>query len=321
MMVNNFTVAYMLMTALSLALCIPAAYVGSGVAGRWRADGMTSEEYAGLEKRIYLVIALICLGFSIRLFIIPLWFVTLQSLVPSVPGAMCMAGLHQSGAPFSYWATALKLLIPLAYLYWLVLNAVDRRIEAQPFMRKKLLLVMPLAFLMVAETFLDANFLYSIKPKVVSCCTSMFDIPRAGALKLIRKEAVTWTVLFYGSIGFAIASYAVRRVFVRTAKAVSAVSSALALVFLILMLHTKVSPVILEAPYHQCIFCLWQGSSDIAVASGSIIAGLWLTLVCALIPDLKIYPAARAYLERIKPAALLLYSSGVIWITARYAAR
>ncbi|MFA5117441.1 MAG: hypothetical protein WC695_01155 [Candidatus Omnitrophota bacterium] len=321
MILNNFVVSYFVMIVFSLGICLPAAFVALQVAGVWKRERNTSEGQHRLEKRVYLVIVLICLGFSMRLFMIPLWFLTLQSLIPSIPGAMCMAGLHQLDAPVSYAATILKFFIPLAYIYWLVLNAVDRRIETQPFMVRKLYLVMPLAILMIIESFLDAHFLSSIKPKIVSCCTLMFDLPRSAALKIIRKEAVLWMFSFYAFIGASFAAYRARSLFNKTARIVSAVSSLLALIFLVLMLHTKLSPLMLEAPFHQCVFCLFQEFPDIAIAAASVIIGLWLTFIGAIIPDATQYRLSFKFEEKLKFISVIMFCAGTAWLSVRFAVK
>lgn len=317
MILNNFVVSYWVMTTISLGLCIPAAWVGWFVAGRWK-SGIECEQQSQLEKSVYLVITLICLAFSMRLFMIPLWFLTLQSLIPSVPGAMCMAGIHSLDVPISYLATILKFFIPLAYLYWLILNSADRRIESQPFLTQKLRLVLPLAVLMAAESFLDAHFLHWVRPKIVSCCTFMFDVPRAAAMKVIRRSSVLWMFSFYIFLGMALFLSWLRSERGRMIRILSALSSALALIFLVLTLHTKVSPLMLEAPFHQCIFCLWQGIPDIAIASALLIMGLWLNFVFAAIPDLRQHSRAILSAGKLKLLATLLCSVGAVWLTIRF---
>jgi hypothetical protein len=319
MILNNFVVSYLVMSIISLAVCVPASLVAWVTARGWK-SGMTCEEQAQLEKKVYLVITLLCLGFFIRLFMIPLWFLTIQSLIPSIPGAMCMAGIHLLDTPVSYIATILKFFIPLAYIYWLILDGADRRIECQPFMRMKLMIVIPLALLMASESALDIHFLLKVKPVIVSCCTSLFDTPHAGMLKLIRGEGAAWISLFFTFFALTLISSLISRfVAHRVVKGLSALSSLLALVFLVLALHTKVSPLMLEAPYHQCVFCLWQGIPDCALASASAILGLWLTFVVAALPDLKNYPAAMTFAGKLQSLALILFSAGTLVIVIRYA--
>lgn len=319
MILNSYVVSYFLITLLSLAVLLPASAVALAAAAGWsRARGT---EHQGLvENRVYLVISLLWLGFLVRLAMIPLWFLTLQSLVPSVPGAMCMAGLHLLDLPASYLGTILKLLVPLAYLYWLVLDGADRRSPAQPFMRAKLLLLLPLALLALAESGLDVHFLGQVKPQVVKCCTSVFDVPRAGVLKWVRQSADLFLPLFLGGLGTSLASSLVlRRTTGGPARAAAALSAGFTLVCLVLTLHTRVAPRMLEAPFHQCAFCLWQEFPDLAVASALALTGLWLTVVRALLPRLEEHPAAEGFANRLSDLGLVLYALGTLEILARFA--
>jgi hypothetical protein len=231
---------------------------------------------------------------------------------------MCITGIHLLDAPISVLATILKFFIPLGLIYWLTLNAVDRRIESQPFIKRKLMLVAALAVIMLTESFLDMHFLFSIRPRIVSCCTSVFDVPKNGALKAIRQSGMIWMGAFYSFFAVTMSAYFMRHKFNKVTKAISALSSLSALVLLVFMLQTRVSPVMLEAPYHQCAFCLWQGFPDIAISSGAVILGLWLAFVCAIMPDLQRHHDASAYAEKMAVWAVLLYSIGTIWITIRY---
>lgn len=316
MIINNFVVSYIVMMIISLGICVPAAFVAWFAARTWKACMPCEKQYV-LEKKVYLVITLLCLGLSARIFMIPMWFFTLQSLIPLVPGAMCMTGVHLLDTPVSAFATILKFFIPLAIIYWLTLNAADRRIETQPFVKRKLMLVALLAILMLAESFLDMHFLGSIRPRIVSCCTSVFDIPRLVAIKLIRQSGMIWVASFCLSLAIALVSSILRTAAKTAVRAISAFSSLAALVSFVFVLHTKVSPLMLDAPYHQCVFCLWQEFPDIAAASVLLIAGLWISFVCSILPDLKKYREAAVFAEKLKWVSIACCSLGTAWIAAR----
>jgi hypothetical protein len=61
---------------------------------RWKKSGM--EEKYELEKGFYLVLAAACIVLAIRLLSIPLFFLTMQSFVPAVPGAVCLWGVSNA---------------------------------------------------------------------------------------------------------------------------------------------------------------------------------------------------------------------------------
>jgi len=320
MIVNEFVVSYLVLLGLSAGICLPAAGAGWAAARRGR-GGPDPAQRERREKNTYLVITLLGLGFAIRLVMIPLWFLTLHSLIPAVPGAMCLAGVHLLDSPFSFAATTLKFIIPLAYLFWLTLNAVDRRIETEPFLRAKLLWVAPLALLLAGESFFDLHFLLRINPRIVSCCTSLFDLPRGGALEAVRSAGTLWTAGFYAClVGALLASVRRLRPGGGKGRLPTALLSLLALLFLILALQTVFSPLLLHAPYHQCVFCLWGNRLDIALASAAAIAGLWLSFVGAALPDLRPYPEAERWARKLSRFALLCAIAGPAWLSVRYLA-
>ena len=102
---------------------------------------------------------------------------TLNSMIISIPGAMCLTSVHQINPLMSYSASALKFIFPALYGYWLLLNSIDRKIESQPFIKQKLLLLAPFGILILSESILDISFLLSAPPRQISCCTSLLDVP------------------------------------------------------------------------------------------------------------------------------------------------
>jgi hypothetical protein len=250
----------------------------------------------------------VALGLSLRLALVPLWFLMLWSLIPYVPGAMCLAGMHMLAPPWSFIASALKIVVPLLYGYWLVLNALDRRIESQPLMRRKLFLQMPIGLVVAIETILDFRVIAAVEPRSVSCCTSLFDMPTTTVTRAISSSTPIWTWLFVAlSIVVIAMALMLRRrqpMFLRAALATAALATP---PLFILALHTRLSPLLLRAPFHHCVFCVMQMSVDVPVASGLIIAGCWLAFVGGVLPsgvEERIYRAFLAKLLRLSVAAL-----------------
>jgi len=317
--VNFLTVIYALVAVLALAVVVPAAVVGSRVARAWRAHSGLEERHE-LEKRVYLVITLMAVGLSLRLALVPLWFLTLSSLVSHVPGAMCVAGVHLLDSPWSWVATALKIAVPLAYGYWLVLNALDRGIARQPLMRLKLLLLAPLAVLVLVESILDLHFLASVEPRSVSCCMSLFDMPGPGLVKAISAGNPLWAWVFAGS-GVAALGHAylvahrpsvARRILLTVAASATVVTFPVAL-------HASLSPTLLHAPFHHCVFCVMQASLDVQVSIALVICGAWTALVAGILPSRVQKRAYRTTLMRLLAAAVAMLGGGMLILAVRTA--
>jgi hypothetical protein len=315
--VNFLTVTYILIAVLALAVAVPAAVVGSLVARGWKTeDG--AEERDELEKRVYLVITLMTVGLSLRLALVPLWFLTLSSLITHVPGAMCLAGVHMLDSPWSFLASSLKIVVPLVYGFWLVLNTLDRRIARQPLMRLKLLLLAPTAVLLLVESGLDFHVLASVEPRSVSCCTSLFDMPKSDLARVVSSSTSLWVWIFagLGTAALGLATTVTRRpsMLWRALLVTSALGTT---VTLPLALHSKLSPLLLHAPFHHCIFCVIQLSADVPVACGLIICGAWLTFVGGILPSSVQQRAYRTMLAGLLRWATVMLGTGMLLLAAR----
>lgn len=296
---NSFTTTYLLLSFLSLFVGLFAVIIGWHTGRKWSPLSSAEEQYE-LEKKVYLIITLITLGLYIRLALVPLWFLTLQSLIPSIPGAMCLTGVHMANTPFSFIASTFKFIIPLFYGYWLILNAIDRRIETQPFMKTKLSTLVPIGILMLAESSLDLKFLLPLQPRRVTCCTSVFDMPGEGVPEIITTSTWLWAVVFYILIAILIGTLILihkKPKYKNISRNFTGIAP-VALVVFILALHTKISPLFLHAPFHHCVFCLWQNTWDVALITILIIVGLWLALIYPWIIRLAKYQGAEEIVKR-----------------------
>jgi hypothetical protein len=317
--INVLTVVYCLISVLTVALSIPAAVVGSIVGRRWRPEAALEERHE-LEKWVYLVITLVAVGLSLRLVLVPLWFLALGSLIGHVPGAMCLAGIHLLDAPWSFVASALKVFVPLVYAYWLVLNALDRRIETQPLMRRKLVLQAPIALLVLIESILDFRVLGAVEPRSVSCCTSLFDMPTTTVGRALSSSTSVWVWMFLGlGVATVLSAIRLRRSPDLLARIAIVVAGAASLVSFILALHTRLSPILLHAPFHHCIFCVLALSIDVQLATALVLCGAWLAIVAGLVPRIDHQEYARM-VGRLVRWSIVLLAGGVMMIAIRTAA-
>ena len=292
MILNSYIITYLVCSALSLFLGLAAAINGFRIWKKWDIGSEADEQYR-LEKQVYLIITVLSLGFFLRLLMVPLWFWTLHSMIISIPGAMCLVGVHNINAPISYIASSLKLVLPALYGYWLILNMLDRQIATQPFIKQKLMFLTPLGVIILAETILDITFFFSTPPRQVSCCTSLFDIPREDILSIVTESTWIWVVIFYilalmilGEIVYFL--IAQKRSILpgrgrwfgkKSVMFFETIGIVVALVVFIFALHTRISPLFLGLPFHHCVFCLGQEVWDALVSFSMIFIGLVLLLI------------------------------------------
>ena len=324
MILNNYIITYLVCSFFSLLIGLVAAVNGFHVWRRWDITSQAEEQYR-LEKRVYLIITVLSLGFILRLLMVPLWFWTLHSMIISIPGAMCLVGVHNVNVPLSYIASGLKLAMLPLYGYWLLLNYLDRKVVTQPFMKQKMTFLIPLGILILCETILDASFLLSVPPHQVSCCTSLFDAPVESAPQVITASTWLWVAIFYvlvfsimGEIIFFLIAQRRRpsskkgRWF---GKKSLLISETLIIIFLfvvfILALHTKVSPLFLGLPFHHCIFCLCQEVWDALLSVSMIFTGLILLMIYFWVVSLAGYGGVNETLSG-KMVKLLRWSGTLL---------
>jgi len=324
MITNTYTVSYAVLSGCSLAMGASAGAVGVRAGWKWgRAE--TPERQHQLERLSYLAVTLVTMALLVRLYLVPYWFWTLQSLVPAIPGAMCLAGVHLANSPASFISSIMKLFVPFIYGFWLMLSHIDRRIEAQPFARAKLLLLAPLGLSMVAEAAVDIAYLAPLKPRPVSCCTSLFDLPVEGVPDVIMSTNSVWVIAFVAlSVAIAILLIAGRRGggTARVPAILTIIASLSALVVFFLALHTRLSPLLLNAPYHHCVFCLWQAVPVSVLLTALVMVGLWLAFSQSVVrlmsrrgggAALPMLDGAALWGALILTAGLLVFLASLFW--------
>jgi hypothetical protein len=119
-----------------------------------------------------------------RLLAIPLFWLTVVSLIPSVPGAMCEFGVFQAGSPFSWANFALKFITMFAFGGWLFFDFMNRKMKGSPFMgslSRWFVLLVPLLFV---DAILDLSFFGLLKPLVVPCCMVVYSGTATGLFNI-----------------------------------------------------------------------------------------------------------------------------------------
>jgi hypothetical protein len=132
------------------------------------------EQRYDLEKGLYLVSTVVWVVLVSRIVAMGLFWVTNESLIPLVPGAMCQYGVFQAGAPFSWISLGVKLLVLLVYGIWLSLDIINRKCKGAPLSRTLALGFIFLVPLLIVDAGLDLAFYLSVTPVTVPCCRVVF---------------------------------------------------------------------------------------------------------------------------------------------------
>jgi hypothetical protein len=169
-----------LFVAVDLAIALFALAVGCFAALKAykveeRIKGASADQRYELEKDFYLVSTVGWMTLGTRILAIPLFWITVVSLIPAVPGAMCEFGVFQAGAPWSWADLGLKLVTMFAFGGWLFYDIMNRKLKSSNMMAslsRGFVLLMPLLFI---DALLDVSFFGGLKPLVVPCCMVVYS--------------------------------------------------------------------------------------------------------------------------------------------------
>jgi hypothetical protein len=281
MVLNKFVVVYYLFLFISLAMGALAAASGLWVLLHTK-NTATHEAARRFEKYLYLSISAMMVGAVVRLLMVPLWFFTLQGLVTAIPGTMCLAGVHDNVPIYSWLASGMKLVLPGLYMAWLFVIAADRQIVEQPFFRTRQLLLIPLIVLLLGESLLDVRFLTALKPTPVSCCTALFDLNTQNVPPVLTQSHWYFVALFPLALGVQTGLLLLRQTNAKVHLGIITLA-VVAFISLLLAMHTKLSPLLLETPFHHCVFCLMQTNALVLTGFVLLMAGIYLSVACGII--------------------------------------
>jgi len=314
MLLNKYIVIYFLFLFSSLAISLLSAAVGLKTIIKWRSD-QNSETRRLLENQLYLCRSAMFVGASVRVIMAPLWFFTLQSLIPLVPGAMCLAGVHQAVPTYSWLASAMKLVLPLFYFTWISIEIVDREIIEQPFLRFRHLFLIIIIIAVLAETFLDIKYLFTLEPIKVTCCTALFDMGDENIPLLLTEShwyfVIAFCIILIGQTVFLLFSRKNKTAFLLI------IIFAIGLfITLPLGMHTQLSPLLLDAPFHHCLFCLLQNKVSILAGGAVSLLAIYFSFAYGLIGFIggnkDGQEQIREFLKKVRLISLFLFSAGFL---------
>jgi hypothetical protein len=173
MIVNLYVAVDLAIALFALAVGCFAALKAYRVEERIR--GAIGDQRYELEKDFYLVSTVGWMTLGTRILAIPLFWITVVSLIPAVPGAMCEFGVFQAGAPWSWADLGLKLFTMFAFGGWLFYDIMNRKLKSSNMMAslsRGFVLLMPL---LVLDALLDISFFAGLKPLVVPCCMVVYS--------------------------------------------------------------------------------------------------------------------------------------------------
>jgi len=261
---------------LTIAVLVPATRIFL----KW--SGCDDEEKHLLEKDFYLAFSGIVVILLIRLFLVPIYFWTMQGFVPMIPGAMCLWGVFNA-VPAAWGTLLLKFVLPVVYLGWMLLYYIDGKSKTHPLMQNMMTFFIIISPLVLIDSGTDVLIFSAIKPVQVNCCSSSVDVgaqPVPAAIGGLSGQMQLLIIFFIMASAFALLLF----LSVKQRKALwgaLALSFPLAGVYVLSMMQV-LSPWLLHLPFHHCPFCLLQDHPLAVVYTLLIwfgVGGPWLTLI------------------------------------------
>lgn len=182
MIINLFVAVDLAIAFFALAVGLYAAVKAYRVEEGLKAA--SGDERYELEKDFYLVSTVGWMTFATRILAIPLFWVTVISLISAVPGAMCEFGVFQAGSPFSWADLGMKLFTMFGFGGWLFFDFMNRKLKGSPFIgsiARGFVLLLPLLFL---DVLLDLAFFGALQPLVVPCCMVVYSYTARGLFNI-----------------------------------------------------------------------------------------------------------------------------------------
>ncbi|TLM65244.1 MAG: hypothetical protein FDZ69_10825, partial [Deltaproteobacteria bacterium] len=179
MILHPGILALLLGALVSLALLAAGAVLGLAIARDWHPE-RADERQLQLERRSWLVAALVQWAVVFETLSLPLFVYTADDLHPLFAGAMCATGTLNAN-PLGWHLLWIKLLLFLLGGLWWVANRLDRQVPEAPLTRPRFLALLFLLPLCAADFALMAAYFGGLEPEVItSCCGSLFTAGGTG---------------------------------------------------------------------------------------------------------------------------------------------
>lgn len=350
MILNAYTVISLFVAVLTGVITLTVSVLTIRI---FKRQGKPSiEERTWIEERSYLLLLMATVVLSVRLLSLPLFYITLQSYVPYIRGAMCIFGVTQVQPLFSGIIQVYKFLVFFLIGGWLLLHRLDTASETAPLARRKLIIILVVSLLVAIEGVMDIAYFTNFNVSIdVGCCTTVFDLPDRGTAmipaSLLGEGYMRYVLpLYYISnitlilvLGLSYRRFSLNG---RRDKGDSAgitkgidvqwpgttgiilisglILSLINSVVTVIAFFEVIAPEIMGIPYHHCIYCMWQYSPHSILITALFVAGtfspVWALILYLLGRHRETDKPLRRYVTSLYLLAILTLGSSLLMITA-----
>jgi hypothetical protein len=251
-------IALFMASFLISSMTLYSAYYGIQIQRKWDIKSGSDLQLI-MERRTYLISTILSYVFIFEIISFFLYIYTAERLHALFVGAMCAAGTLQVNE-YGYPALIFKMANFLLAGLWLILNYADNQAYDYPLIKKKYLVLLFLAPLLLTELVLQAGYFLNLRPNIItSCCGSLFS---AGQNSLASDLASLPPNLMKGIFYLVIVVTLFGGIrFYRKGKGGYFFSGMSALTFSVSIasIISFISLYYYELPTHHCPFCILQG--------------------------------------------------------------
>lgn len=321
MILHPTVIANLLAVYISSGMLLYAVYYGVQILKSW--DIKSGHELQlVLERKTYLISTLLSYVFGLQLLSLFLFIFTADSLTPLFVGAMCAAGTLNVD-PFGYPTLVLKIFSFILAGLWLVLNYADNQGYDYPLIKKKYLLLVIIAPVIILETILESAYFLDMEADVItSCCGSLFSSERVTGIgsEIASMPALPMMRVFYGAMLCTLAC-GILFYFKGLGGYVYAALSLLMFVISLVSIVSFISLYIYELPTHHCPFCIimeeyhYLGYLLYMLLFGAVVSGIGAG---ALIPFRQVESLQfmlSGFIRKLALASVVLYAAFTALVT------
>ncbi len=203
---------------------------------------------------------------------LPLFYLTLQSFVPYIQGAMCIFGVTQAQGTLSGIVQVLKVFLFFLIGWWLLLDRLDNKTEHAPLSRKKTLFLFLVSTFIVLDSALQIYYIMGFNVEVdVACCTTVFDLGQrktsiiSSSLLGESYKSGLITLYYAGNLFLILLLWLLyrKRPGTRGVAVLLLCTTLLSVVNAVVTVTAYfeiIAPAVMNIPEHHCIYCMWQYS-------------------------------------------------------------
>jgi hypothetical protein len=326
MVLNVFSLVSLFVGIISLVLVVSSALSALFSYRRFN-QSVGADEKAHAISRMHLSFLLLLTAFLLRIISWPLFYIQLQSLIPVVPGAMCIYGVTRVMPVFIKFMEIWKPFTFFLISGWMIFYSLDISLRNRPLMKKTIRFLVAASVVAAIDILAELFFIFVFSPPgiAVSCCTALADItiPASPLLPTPLLNIRYHHILFAGYHGFNLCLIVLTGFLARREKTGRVGLSFVALIAIFNCIITCAAfkeflgPRLMHLPDHNCLYCMLQYRPISFLIIGLFIAGSFFALWPPLFGSFVRMDENREILEVLirrlfKYAAISLFASWVL---------